>query len=923
MPGDYFFLNYGVQDGNVMQGLFRVNKTTLQLEVYNGTEWQLAGSSGGTAIPMTTAQRTAITPASGALIWDTDEEALYVGDGVTAGGIEVAGGGGGGEGTVTGIEASVSGGTATIEATGSTTSVKLVGTDGVLVQGNTNGEVEFGVPAVSKHAVFSNSAATLAANTELVAVENCDNMKNDYITFFANFETFDTLTISHYTSLGGTYLVITETDFVVYNELDEQIQITPHGLTLSDFVYVRIQTNNTNEKRTDVTIATKAGDKVITNTRFHSNRGPIKAFGTMAMSNVNLNYVVSDARCPVWVFGDSYIDFKVHVHSWAYHFVENKHTDVLFCGQSGVGSSTEILSFNALTSKAIPRYVVWAMGMNNPDSESAINPTWKNDADYLIEKCAELGITLIFCTIPNTPVRNNTYKNAYIKVSGLRYIDFAHAVNADAAGATWYDGMLYTDDIHPTELGAITLMNQFIQDCPESVLFEPGHLVDGNRMEILNGTTISQAVWFPTTQVDTTNIVLQPGNAYIANAIGSHVVLFPPTSFPEGKYGLESHLEIFVGKTSYVLANPGVILVDALESDSVNNCLVRFHDGKTIISVEDHVAGYVVVSATGSASGSLPYGVSSSTQDYIVFDATTNGVEIDIGGAITNGSKHLVGNGYTQTILTGTVNITSKTTVSLLGLNNVTISSGTLELGDAYIPNGGMLTVGGGGGLEIRKVSGGGIVDFGGAARVGVPSQERLYASGITFTNGSAGAGPGGAINIVGNASAEFYSCTFSGNSASGPGGAINIMWYAAEARFVSCTITGNTSGNGGGCFCDKAVFEGCTISGNTNSDIRFTESRAVVSATDCKIGVAYTSRGKLYLTGSNHFNQIAGASATVLIGEGAIVDITGAAVNNTINPGGGIVVSGTGCTVINSGGTSVSITGGTYATIKKDGTTA
>jgi hypothetical protein len=44
----------------------------------------------------TDAQRTAVTPAAGEPIWVTDTQALYVGDGSTAGGIEITGGGGGG-----------------------------------------------------------------------------------------------------------------------------------------------------------------------------------------------------------------------------------------------------------------------------------------------------------------------------------------------------------------------------------------------------------------------------------------------------------------------------------------------------------------------------------------------------------------------------------------------------------------------------------------------------------------------------------------------------------------------------------------------------------------------------------------------------------------------------------------------------------
>lgn len=90
MPGDFFFLNYGVQDGNVMQGLFRVEKATLELQVFNGTQWVPVGGSGGssTARAMSTVQRTAYVPVAGALIWDTDMERLFIGDGTTPGGID-------------------------------------------------------------------------------------------------------------------------------------------------------------------------------------------------------------------------------------------------------------------------------------------------------------------------------------------------------------------------------------------------------------------------------------------------------------------------------------------------------------------------------------------------------------------------------------------------------------------------------------------------------------------------------------------------------------------------------------------------------------------------------------------------------------------------------------------------------------------
>ena len=50
-----------------------------------------------TAVSMTSAERMAMVPAQGELIWDTTIGMLFVGDGTTPGGIVVEGGGSGGD----------------------------------------------------------------------------------------------------------------------------------------------------------------------------------------------------------------------------------------------------------------------------------------------------------------------------------------------------------------------------------------------------------------------------------------------------------------------------------------------------------------------------------------------------------------------------------------------------------------------------------------------------------------------------------------------------------------------------------------------------------------------------------------------------------------------------------------------------------
>ena len=88
----------------------------------------------------------------------------------------------------------------------------------------------------------------------------------------------------------------------------------------------------------------------------------------------------------------------------------------------------------------------------------------------MLSICEENGITPIFATIPNVPSVLNTGKNAWIKASDYRYIDFAAAVGAESAASTWFSGMLSSDNIHPTESGAKALFARALVDFPEIML---------------------------------------------------------------------------------------------------------------------------------------------------------------------------------------------------------------------------------------------------------------------------------------------------------------------------------------------------------------------------------------------------------------------------------------------------------------------
>ena len=322
-----------------------------------------------------------------------------------------------------------------------------------------------------KKAIFTASAASLAANTNLICCNYCDNKKNEYIELTAGFDTFDELMVAHGKgSFGGGYIKITNSKLQVYDYDDTLLEEFDHGLTLSDFINVIIYTKNDSTVRSSITIMSSGGDYTASTTRLYSCHGSVLCRASFALTDVKMDYIVNDAKEDVWVFGDSYISLGDN-NRWATQMVSGGHKNVLLSGFGGATAQVEIDSFRNLIAVAKPQIVVWCLGMNNGDNE-AINASWKICVDEVIQKCVDNSVIPVLATIPNVPSIDNTYKNAYIKSLGYRYVDFAKAVNAESAGATWYTGMLSQDNTHPTALGAKALMRQFLLDVPEVLYAE-------------------------------------------------------------------------------------------------------------------------------------------------------------------------------------------------------------------------------------------------------------------------------------------------------------------------------------------------------------------------------------------------------------------------------------------------------------------
>ena len=296
--------------------------------------------------------------------------------------------------------------------------------------------------------------------------EHIDNKKNCEYFFTGKFTTFTSLEIGHGRTTGS-YCIIDDTNLTAYVN-GTQVQQFAHGLTLTDFITVSIKCGDIANARGSVTIQTNGGYyRKDDNFIFTGCQDSVYFIPLQSMTDCEFAYTIMDSRKDIFAFGDSYISLA-DSKKWVKYAIEDKDNNMLLCGYSGAKSTDEIIPFRRLNEQKNPLYVLWLLGMNDADN-GAVNADWKTCVDEVIEYCNSHDVTPILATIPNVPNIDHTYKNAYVKASGCRYIDFAKAVNAESVGSTWYSGMLGTDNVHPTEAGAKALWLRAILDVPELI----------------------------------------------------------------------------------------------------------------------------------------------------------------------------------------------------------------------------------------------------------------------------------------------------------------------------------------------------------------------------------------------------------------------------------------------------------------------
>lgn len=293
------------------------------------------------------------------------------------------------------------------------------------------------------------------------------------IVFKGFFSEFDSITLRFCTSAVQYYtntITVTGTNITTVHGRN-QTDTKQHGLTIANDISLTVEFINGKAK---ITLYSNGHSFSVEYTWYQTSATttyPAVISSGSTFTSAELTIVYQCALRDIWIFGDSYITFN-DIDRYPYYIVEDGYgKNVLFSGAGGGNSLTATMALNTLLKYGTPKIAVFATGMNDGNDTSSSEPSeqWVTYKNEFISTCERYGITPILCTVPTVPIVNNEGKNAWVRSSGYRYIDFAKAVGANENGV-WYSGMLSGDNVHPSEYGAKALYTQLLADLPEIML---------------------------------------------------------------------------------------------------------------------------------------------------------------------------------------------------------------------------------------------------------------------------------------------------------------------------------------------------------------------------------------------------------------------------------------------------------------------
>ena len=309
------------------------------------------------------------------------------------------------------------------------------------------------------------SSESLANNQRIVGTANSVKRLGSYVFYCKPGElTEDNYIIFGKDSNKGYAVGISSTNLAWFKN-DSNIGSVTHGLTISDYLFVTV--NKIPGTGAVVNVYTNGGHYTRTNTSWTDDHGAPYVYNNSGetITDVKMTWSSSAFRNRNWIFGDSYVSIaETRWPKYVYDlgFGEN----LMLNGYPGEQTAAGYADLINCLKQGKPSVMAWCLGMNDADN-GEINSSWLSHTQAFLRVCRLYDITPILATIPCCPIANHSYKNAWVRASGYRYIDFASAVNVEQDSTTWFDGMLHTDNIHPTAQGAIALATQVLTDYPE------------------------------------------------------------------------------------------------------------------------------------------------------------------------------------------------------------------------------------------------------------------------------------------------------------------------------------------------------------------------------------------------------------------------------------------------------------------------
>lgn len=268
-----------------------------------------------------------------------------------------------------------------------------------------------------------------------------------------------------YKAYTGGWLELTDTKLKVHHYIQSDVVAAEydHSLALGKDIVVLFDgeiENATIKIISDGQIFSQE----INRDSYFAGAGFVTNVGSNAI-NAEMNVMPKDINQKIWLYGDSYLGY-LNPERWLTYMLEWGFNSWMSDSRPGGNSAEGFASMITDMKIGKPKYILWLNGMNDGGDADANTPssTWMSNMEKVVKLTKD--VELVLATIPSVPTINHEAKNAWVRNSGYRYIDFANAVGADANGI-WKDGMLHADGVHPTTLGARALASQVLIDFPE------------------------------------------------------------------------------------------------------------------------------------------------------------------------------------------------------------------------------------------------------------------------------------------------------------------------------------------------------------------------------------------------------------------------------------------------------------------------